>query len=190
MRKRGSTVRNKSDISSADVLLATTSLLQKRGTVSGGGGSAAALLPHGNAAFRPSGGWRSEAVRTAVETALRTSSNRVCADCAAHLTTKSVGHHVVRLDQRTNSCFDVRYMLARSLGIVLCPECAKQHIDLAGTEAVFLTGSHGASIIPIEHCGSSSLIPSARISLTVECWTCRHSAVGYRPVLCSWQRRV
>lgn len=99
MRKRGSTVRNKSDISSADVLLATTSLLQKRGTVSGGGGSAAALLPHGNAAFRPSGGWRSEAVRTAVETALRTSSNRVCADCAAHLTTKSVGHHVVRLDQ-------------------------------------------------------------------------------------------
>eukprot|EP00037_Helgoeca_nana_P006537 m.60182 g.60182 ORF g.60182 m.60182 type:complete len:895 (+) comp17417_c0_seq2:69-2753(+) len=138
LRKRGS-VRHRSDISSADVLMASAALT-KRGTVSGAHGAVTGTrLSSNSPAFRPTRGWRCESVRVHAEAALLLPSNRVCADCSAHLTTK--------------------YMLARSLGIVLCPECARIHIELAGTDGVFLPSSHGASIIDIEQCtGDTDLV--------------------------------
>jgi rRNA maturation endonuclease Nob1 len=95
LRKRGS-VRHRSDISSADVLMASAALT-KRGTVSGAHGAVTGTrLSSNSPAFRPTRGWRCESVRVHAEAALLLPSNRVCADCSAHLTTKYV-HQTVRV---------------------------------------------------------------------------------------------
>lgn len=126
----------------ADALTGVAAVLQRRPSVTMGSAGGAASTPaeasgvhqptpssSTHDVFRPNGGWRSQAVRARANAALKQASNRVCADCATPLMTT--------------------YMLARSIGVVLCPDCARVHIELAGDPRVFFTGSHGATIVPV-----------------------------------------